>query len=276
LTGPKTRALARRAAELLGRAWWLARLGTDRRASTKIALVTLSMPIKSRIPALAQRLVRLRMRLSGNELELWLSDHSELLVIEEIWRRGEYASAVPFAREATTILDLGANVGLSALWFRGLNPDARIVAVEPDPRTLAKLVRNVAHDPRIEPVGVAIAPHSGTVGLESSRDSWTSRLAGGGEHRIEVKGETLDELVERLSLDPLDLVKMDIEGMEWSVLESSSCLRQPRLVIGELHPDVGPTDAGAFLDAVAARWGLVVRPAITARHFVFERPTLVS
>jgi FkbM family methyltransferase len=213
------------------------------------------------------------MSLSGSELELWLSDHSELLVIEEIWRRGEYASAAPFAVDATTILDLGANIGFASLWFRGLNPHARIVAVEPDPRTLAKLVRNVAHDARIEPVGVAIAPESGVVVLETSRDSWSSRIAAGGDGQIEVEAETLDELVERVALDPLDVVKMDIEGMEFSVLDSSRCLRQPRLVIGELHPEAGPADAGAFLETVAARWGLVVRPAVTARHFVFERPT---
>ena len=270
----RLRAVLKRLSALGGRARWLAGLGRGRAARLWILAIALSMPLKSRIPQLAGRSVKLRLALPGLDADVWLSDHSELLVIEEIWRRGEYEAAAAAAREASTILDLGANVGLCALWFRALNPEARIVAVEPDPRTFAKLTRNVGADPRIEAVHAGIAPRSGTVTLTSSRDSWGSRIAAGDESEddgIPVPGIGLDELVQTMALGPLDLVKMDIEGMEWQVLRSAACLSHVGMVIGEIHPEAGFGDSEQFLDAVASSHGLRRAPAPTARHFLFVR-----
>jgi FkbM family methyltransferase len=254
------------------RARWLAALGRGRAARLWILAIVLGMPLKSRIPRLADRSVKLRLALPGLDADVWLSDHSELLIIEEIWRRGEYEPAAAAARGASTILDLGANVGLCALWFRALNPDARIVAVEPDPRTFAKLSRNVGADPRIEAVNAGITPRSETVMLTSSSDSWGSRIGSGegsGDDGIPVKGIGLDELVQTMALEPLHLVKMDIEGMEWQVLRSADCLSRVGMVIGEIHPEAGSEDPEQFLDAVASSHGLRRVPAPTARHFVF-------
>jgi FkbM family methyltransferase len=254
------------------RARWLAALGRGPTAQLWILAIALGMPLKSRIPQLAVRSVKLRLALPGLDADVWLSDHSELLVIEEIWRRGEYEPAAAAARGASTILDLGANVGLSALWFRALNPEARIVAVEPDPRTFAKLTRNVGADPRIEAVNAGIAQRSATVTLTSSSDSWGSRIGsseGSGDDGIQVKGIGLDELVQTMALEPLDLVKMDIEGMEWQVLRSADCLSRVGMVIGEIHPEAGSEDPEQFLDAVASSHGLRRVPAATARHFLF-------
>ena len=250
---------AARGLALWQRARWLATLGRSRQASRKIFAVALSMPLKSRVPALSRRIVDLELVLGGSEVNLSISDYSELLVLEEIWRRGEYGPAVDAARKAHNILDLGANIGLASLWFRAHNQSARIVAVEADPRTFAKLARNVAHDPGIEPVHAAIAGHGGTVALFSSDDSWNSAVAPvtNAADLVEVPSTTMDDLVSTLALHPLDVVKIDIEGMEWTILPSSLCLAEVQTVIGEIHPHVHEDDPDAFLDRVAAAHGLV-------------------
>jgi len=251
----------------------LATLGRSRRASLKIFSVALSMPLKSRVRALSKRIVDLELILGGDDIDLSISDYSELLVLEEIWRRGEYGAAADAARNAHNILDLGANIGLASLWFRAHNKDARIVAVEADPRTFAKLARNVAHDPRIEPVHAAIADHKGSVALRSSEDSWNSAVvpATSTGHLVEVPSTTVDELVSKLALRPLDVVKMDIEGMEWTILPSSLCLDDAKTVIGEIHPRAREGDPDVFLDRVATAHGLVREAAADPRFFLLTR-----
>ena len=44
-----------------------------------------------------------------------------------------------------TILDLGANIGFYTVPFRYLQPNARIVAIEPDKENFAMLLKNVAN-----------------------------------------------------------------------------------------------------------------------------------
>jgi FkbM family methyltransferase len=256
------------------RAWWLATLGRSRRASLKIFAIALSMPLKSRVRALSKRIVDLELVLGGGDVDLSVSDYSELLVLEEIWRRDEYGPAADATRKARNILDLGANIGLASLWFRAHNQSARIVAVEADPRTFAKLARNVAHDSRIEPVHAAIADHGGGVALLSSADSWNSAVApaAGTEHVVEVPSTTMDDLVSRLALHPLDVVKIDIEGMEWTILPSSLCLGDAATVIGEIHPRAPEGDQDGFLDRVANAHGLVREAATDPRFFLLKRP----
>jgi FkbM family methyltransferase len=228
------------------------------------------MPIKSRVTRLAGLCVTLRLTLSGLSVDLVLNDLSELLVLEEIWRRGEYDQAASAARSAQTIVDLGANIGLASLWFRGLNPAARNVAVEPDPRTYAKLVQNVGHDTGTETVNVAITDRTCSVAFFSSAQSWGSRVATESEDSSTlVDGVTLDDLTTKLALERVDILKMDIEGMEWSVLPGADCLKRTGMVIGEMHPHESGADPEHFLDAVADEHGLTRVPACTARHFVF-------
>ena len=47
------------------------------------------------------------------------------------------------------IIDCGANIGLSAIWFLSRYPKAEIVAVEPDDGNLAIMRRNLAHYPNV-------------------------------------------------------------------------------------------------------------------------------
>ena len=97
-----------------------------------------------------------------------------------------------------TILDLGANIGIASAWFRGRYPAARIVAVEPDPDTFAKLERNLGGDDAVTLVQAAVAGESGEVDLfrpdgYSIASSVSDARAEGGS-RTRVRACTIDEL----------------------------------------------------------------------------------
>ena len=61
------------------------------------------------------------------------------------------------------IIDCGANIGMSVLYFKWMYPNARILAFEPDPATFELLTRNVATN-RLEGVELHCAAIGGAAG----------------------------------------------------------------------------------------------------------------
>jgi FkbM family methyltransferase len=125
-----------------------------------------------------------------------------------------------------SIVDLGANIGLSALYFASRYPEAKILSVEPNPDALRCLRHNTAHCSRIEIWPGAIVEKSQHVILWIDRCS-ASRLNSsvvgrdmrGRENEfdsIQVEGITLAAIMP----PQVDILKVDIEGAEYQVLKS--------------------------------------------------------
>ncbi len=121
--------------------------------------------------------------------------------------------------ERPIILDLGANIGLTAVHYAALYPEARIVAVEMDAENAALARRNTAHLPGVTVVNAAIWDEAGTVAYDAgaSSDAFSASSDALGAARA-VNAITLNQLVEDYDLGRIDLLKMDIEHAEERVL----------------------------------------------------------
>lgn len=223
-----------RAGALVRWALTMAALAPTRRAGAWLFAVALLMPVKRRLGPLRDRPLRVRVGPAPGR-PFWFSDRSELLALEEVFARGEYA--LELARPPAVIVDLGANAGQASLYFRMRYPEARIVAVEPDPRTFRRLERNLGDDPNVVLRRYAITERPGRVALTRFLDaSWKTRVASREEgDGAAVRGATIDELFAEEGLEHVDLMKVDIEGLELDVLSSSAAVLSVGTVIGELH-----------------------------------------
>lgn len=112
------------------------------------------------------------------------------------------------------ILDCGANIGFSVLNYKRQFPQARIVAFEPDPEFAPVLRRNLEQNGAgdVEVVEAAAWTSAGE-GRWRSEGIDGSRLAPDGSTVV----RTVD-LADYLS-DEVDLLKLDIEGAEYAVVE---------------------------------------------------------
>ncbi|MBD0272332.1 MAG: FkbM family methyltransferase, partial [Acetobacteraceae bacterium] len=108
-----------------------------------------------------------------------------------------------------------------------LHGPARFLAVEPSPRNLAHLRRNLAAndlEPRAEVIAAAAGAEPGSLSFHESEFGAGSHLvsghhlAGGVMPAVQVPVETLDRIVAARGLERLDLVKIDVEGFEPDVL----------------------------------------------------------
>lgn len=122
-----------------------------------------------------------------------------------------------------TIIDCGANIGMSVLFFKRLYPQCKIIAFEPDPKTFATLERNV-RDNGLSAVTChqfALGDVDGSVDFYQAEDETRSDLTMSTLHermpttkKISVPARKLSTFID----GAVDLLKIDIEGAEVKVL----------------------------------------------------------
>jgi FkbM family methyltransferase len=213
---------------------------TAPRDRPRTAVVWLLLAIKLALRPGASWSFRVRWQGPGGPLTASVSDVSELRVLREIFALGEYETDV--VQDPRVIVDLGSNIGLSVLYLASRYPDARIVAVEADPTTFARLESNVGHLPQVTAVHAAVSDRDGTMTLHSGARSWASSLVASNDrtNAHEVPAKTLDSLLQEIDVDQVDLLKMDIEGAEAQVLRSPA-LSRVDVTLFEFHRQLTDT-----------------------------------
>jgi FkbM family methyltransferase len=173
--------------------------------------------------------------LLGPSLEL-VDPGSFLAMYQEIFEREIYRFIA--VNDSPRILDCGANVGLSVCYFKRLYPHSRITAFEPDPQVFACLSRNCQ---ALGLTGVELLPQAvwkqaGDLPFRGEGAD-AGRLAAPDEARtFTVKACRLKEFL----LEPVDFLKMDIEGAEAEVLaDCAPVLANVRACFVEYHSFVG-------------------------------------
>lgn len=216
----------------------LVRLGSGWPARPKIVAATLVLGMRRLLGRPGERPWTLRLRIGDRAQSITVCDYGELMVIRDVLLDEEYALPADAAPEV--ILDVGANIGVSVLFFRARYPDARIVAVEPDRRSFERLARNVGPDPRVDLVHAAAASEAGEVTLfRTPGFSIAASLTRRGDDEatpVAVHARTLDDICDELGADRIDVLKLDVEGAELEALRGFSRLEEVGYVLGEAHP----------------------------------------
>ena len=147
-------------------------------------------------------------------------------------------------KKAPVILDGGANIGISAIHYKQLFPDAVVTSFEPDPRACDVLRRNLAannvHD--VEIVEKALWTSKGRAsffseGADANRvvreHDAIERLTSPSAKHCDV--ETV-RLADYLASTRFDLVKLDIESAEAEVIvDCGETLRNVNNLVIEFH-----------------------------------------
>lgn len=191
-------------------------------------------------------------------------------------QKDEYAPPKEFTvprERVATVLDIGANIGTSSVYFARIFPNAQIYAFEPMPENFELLRMNSAGEPRIHPVNCALGASDGEVEILAS-DSATnfggfSLHAAGSDasKKQRVPMRNAQAQMDALGITSVDVIKIDTEGAEWEILTALSpeLLGAAKLIMGELH---GNRDF-ALLEHLSARFHVGARKGIRNRLFNF-------
>ncbi len=174
--------------------------------------------------------------------------------------------------ETPLILDLGANIGLTSLYFAKNWPRARILCVEPSEANYAQLLKNVSRFDSIRPVFGAVARQDGFVRIaDPASEEWA--------YRTELSDADAPERLPAFSVRSLMnmesgavrpfIAKVDIEGFEQDLFSGDTeWVDQFPVIVIELHDWHFPKQGTAtpFLRAISQR----------NRDFVFFRQSVYS
>jgi FkbM family methyltransferase len=142
------------------------------------------------------------------------------------------------------IYDLGANVGVSSLFFASLYPKASIYGFEPLPENLEVCLlnyRGIGNQSQVFPW--AIGSKTGQATFDCKNDSRGGRLETAHHDpslqttsQIQVKIISVADLIDHEGLPPPDFLKIDVEGAEYDVLEGlEDYVHSLRLIYLETH-----------------------------------------
>lgn len=190
---------------------------------------------------------------------------SDLFVVQNVLLKEVYA--IPRAAwepsSVQTIVDLGANIGISAAYLSARFPDAQILCVEPVAENVEMLRVNQQSNWRVR--HCAVGDHDGTVEIGVSRwwgsgsiveHMWRARQSRSNrfEHEFsmpsrQVESRRLSTLLQEEFLASVDVLKMDIEGAEALVFSSDTdWLRRVSVLMIEIHDKY--VDGRAIRDAI--------------------------
>lgn len=125
-------------------------------------------------------------------------------------------------RVGDIVLDIGAYVGMFTLRAAKLVGDTgMVIAIEPEPRNLSYLKRNVESLSNVRVIEEAISNRIGEGMLHISNATPCHTLIHPHKKSMKVKVNTIDNIVTQLNLPHIDFIKMDIEGAGLQALEGA-------------------------------------------------------
>jgi len=174
----------------------------------------------------------------------------------EVFEHNYYHFELPSA--PNTILDLGANIGMTAIYFHRCFPKAQLACVEPMPGNLRILRENLRLNMvKATIVSGAAHPSDGRVVMEVAPKDYGHRVAkpsGTSGEYIEVPAVSVPTILKNLKWDRIGLLKIDIEGHERVLLsQNASWLAMVDSICIECHNDFSSND----LRSLTERFGFL-------------------
>jgi FkbM family methyltransferase len=171
---------------------------------------------------------------------------SDLSVCRQVFDECEYVYHTK--KEVRTIVDAGANIGCSAVYFSELFPKARIISIEPSKGNFELLEMNTRDLPQVHRMQAALWPRDVDLEIiDRGEGAWSLQVGeispapGDGASSERIPGLTLDEIRKRCDVDVIDILKVDIEGGEREVFAAGGgLLRDVNVLIVETHDRWNP------------------------------------
>jgi len=211
-----------------------------------------------------KKIARVAGRWSRHPLYLRLNS-SDISVFRQVFLAREYGIVDSVAIGRGVVIDGGANIGLTSVFLADLHPEAAIYAIEPDESNFKLLELNTSRYPNIHCIRGALWGSDTTVRIAGDAPEWAFQVQpteAGGQDSI--PAYRIRTLMQERGLTHAALLKLDVEGAEWEILEdSASWLELVENIVIELHETLRPGCTALFSRATPGFQVMVVGRELT-------------
>lgn len=181
----------------------------------------------------------IKFRIPGLKHPVFLRrDSSDYGVFEEVFIENEYK--IPVTESPSYIIDAGANIGLTALYFLRQYPNANIVCIEPEETNYEMLSKNTADYNSVVCLKKALWSRLTHLQIKNLRtENWAFEVTETDDESNSVSAVTINEIVLHYNFPRIDILKVDIEGSEKEVFEANTeWAGKVKNVIVEIHENM--------------------------------------
>jgi FkbM family methyltransferase len=177
---------------------------------------------------------------------------TDVTTLFQIFFVGEYN--VSLKGSPDFIIDCGANIGLSAVFFANKYPKAKIFAIEPDKNNFKFLKQNTSLFKNVICINKAIWSHSSKMDIvDTNTGNWGLQTVEAlFENENTVEGVSIDIIMAEYKIERIDLLKIDIEGAEKELFSKNyeNWLSKTKVLAIELHDTTDNNITEIFNNAI--------------------------
>lgn len=181
---------------------------------------------------------------SGKTHQFYFEDVGDFELLDEIFLQSAYLLHTELEQNPV-ILDLGANIGVSTLFFALCWPDAEIHSVEPDPENFRRLCVNTKSLNNIVCHNKVVWSDDGMVPFYTNKHRGSSSSmfkTSSKQHRLTIQASSLSQFMNQISHEKVTLLKIDVEGAEEAIFSTFDEFNRIKVIAGELHHDYCNTE----------------------------------
>lgn len=198
--------------------------------------------------------VRVRFEIQGKSFKIRIPDDQYWISIKDILLNREYEYVPGFCLKNFNglVVDAGAHVGIFSL-ISSMNAK-KVIALEPHPMNYLMLEANLRENNVMDVMALnrALWTQKGKVKIHLGGHSGAHSVYSSSVKSFEATTTTLADIIDEFG--DIDLLKIDIEGAEFDVLErmSPEVLKRINAIVGEIHLDYG--DINLIADHLTRNW----------------------
>jgi FkbM family methyltransferase len=141
-----------------------------------------------------------------------------------------------YIQKNSIVFDIGANIGTHSIFFSTIATEGKIYTFEPSKSTYTLLLKNIINYQNIIPVNLGLSDTSKESNFFECEDNALSGLKDTKRSKIKQISTILtvsgDQFQELYGITHVDFIKIDVEGLEQSVIKGLS------RVISRFHPTI--------------------------------------
>src|SRR3989344_1451081 len=177
---------------------------------------------------------------------------SDVPLLYHIFVKREYS--IKPKKEPSFIIDAGANLGFTAVYFANRFPKARIIAIEPEESNFKLLQRNTEAYPNVRCIKAGVWNSNTLLRITNlEKDSkWgfqVEETATNGPNTCQAI--SINSILAEEKIRRIDIAKIDIEGSEKELFsKNAQWLSKTNLIVIEFHDRMKPGSSEPFWNAV--------------------------